>query len=59
MKRLCTYLADLLLNTRDAAVDLFRCCFCADHLPDAETDGIHVGYLDDRDTRPLPTRSYP
>jgi len=56
MKRLCTYLADLFLNACEAAVDLFRCLFIADHLPDAETDGIHVGYLDDRD---LPFRSYP
>ncbi len=56
MKHLCTYLADLFLNAWEAAVDLFRCLFCADHLPDAIGDGIKVGYLDDRD---LPFRSYP
>ena len=58
MKRLCRYLADLFLNLCEDAADLFRCCFCADKLPGAEADGIHVGYLDDRDTA-LPTRSYP
>ena len=58
MKRLCRYLADLFLNLCEDAADLFRCLFCADKLPDAEADGIHVGYLDDRDTA-LPTRSYP